>query len=680
MISVAFNAAAYLLDDAPDWSADILLEAAIPASYERGLTGRETRRPTGDTLRLSCSYSAILTSLPAITTLRNSLQALNTQNVLCPLWPAGFIPGATPPVTAAFYATFNADGSFNSIQPASALPFALFAYPLMVGLLKENPDPQLLAGGVLAVDYKFAENGNYPLVPAAFVPPAGLVAAGGLRPLFPFCPDWSTLPNSGDSEQDLTKQPLGAQRTLATAYYNQRGRRTVKQFFTLRGADPFNLLAFFTAMGGEQNNFWLGAALTEANLAANLGSADGTMTVDNGAALGTNAYILVGDGIHRVPLAVSGVAGNVWTLAAAPGTAFNVGMTTIESMVLARFDLLKLTLKFTSPLLAEGTLNFKELPWETNAVAGETYGTTMGALPAVASFFQFTMTTPSGATNWYFCGYERNLSDGVNTWLSAPMEFDNITDTADLKRTATTLKSRNFAGNPLALLFPLALEWPLMLQIFEGDINVAASTVSNLRCYFFGEVNGGKMEPPFITAECQTLSHIFDRQVPRRQYQVTDNWCLFETANGLLPANWKWNALVVSYDAPTCTLIVGTLTTANAFGATLAGLPATVTAQHFFAAGYLILTAAGSGTQQVRMIGDNLTIVAGQLTLYLATALATAPTAGDVVALYPGYDGQATTAKNKFNNFQTKFGGFPFMPVGNPTVMRITQPSGGGKK
>lgn len=209
-----------------------------------------------------------------------------------------------------------------------------------------------------------------------------------------------------------------------------------------------------------------------------------------------------------------------------------------------------------------------------------------------------------------------------------------------------------------------------MLQIFEGDINAAASTVSNLRCYFYGEVGGAKLEPPFITAECQTLSHIFDRQIPRRQYQVTDNWCLFETANGLAPADWLWNAVVVSYDAPTCTLIVGTITSAN--GATLAA--------HYFAAGYLIITAAGSGAQQVRMIGDSLAIVAGQVTLSLAGALAAAPTAGDTVKLYPGYDGQAATARTKFNNYQKRFGGFPFMPVGNPTVLRITQPSGGGKK
>jgi hypothetical protein len=355
---------------------------------------------------------------------------------------------------------------------------------------------------------------------------------------------------------------------------------------------------------------------------------------------------------------------------AAPGTAFNVGLTSIESLVLARFDVLKLTLNFSSPTLATTTVKFKELPWETNAVAGETYGTTMGALPVTATFFQFTMTTPSSTTTWYFSNYERNLSDGVNTWLSVPMEFDAINETADLKRNDTTITSRNFAGNPLALLFPLALEWPLMVQLFEGDVTAATSAVSNLRCYFYGEVGQADLEPPFISAKCSTLSHIFERLLPRRLYQANDNFVLFETANGLLPANWKWNAVVVSYNAATATLILGTITSSN--GATLAA--------HYFAAGYMIVTAASGGAQQVRMIGDSTVVVAGQLTLYLSTPLMTAPSVGDVVNLFPGYDGQAATALNKFGNYQQKFGGFPFMPVGNPTVLRITQPTGGGKK
>jgi hypothetical protein len=675
MISVVFNAApALLIDDQPNWDAGFAVDATIPASYERGLSGRETRRPTADTLRLRCKFTAVLENPVAVTNLRNSIQALNVQPVLCPFWPAGFQPGITPPVTAAFYALFNSDGTFSSIQPAAALPFVLPAYPLMVGIFSTDPDPVMLDAGKVQVDFDFSDNGNYPLIPAAFAAPNGLNAAGGMRPLFPFIPDWSTTPHSGSSEQDVERRQIGNLRTLAAAYYAQRGRRKTQQFFTLQNSDAFNLLRFFSDMGGEQNNFWLGACLTEASLTANLGAAGMVMTVDNGAALGTNAFILLSDGVHRVPLVVDSVAGNIWNLDSAAGTAFTAGQTRIESLVLARFDALKLTVNFNSPIYATAQVSFKETPWETNAVAGEIYGTTMGALPMTGTFFKYTQTTPSGVTTWYFTGFERNLSDGVNVWLSAAMEYDTIIQTADLKRNSTAITSRNFPGNPLAQLFPLQLEWPLMVEIFEGDINGGANTVSNLRCYFYGECGTCQPEPPFLVVNCKTLSHIWDRKIPRRQYQRTDNWVLFETANGLTPADWQWNAVVVSYDASTSTLVVNTLvqqTPANAL--------ANATPIHWFAAGYLIIT-AGSGKQQVRMIGDNTAPAGGSMSVFLATALTTAPSAGDVVNLFPGYDGQAATAKNKFNNYQAKFGGFPFMPIGNPTVLRITQPSGTGKK
>jgi hypothetical protein len=670
MISVVFNGnAAYLLDDWPMWDTDFVLDATISAVTERGLSGRETRRVTGDTLRLEAKFTCWLSNAIAVTNLRNSLQGLNAQQVLCPLWPAGFNAGVTPPMTASFYATFNADFSFNSIQPAAALPFALFAVPLMVGYLKEIPNASLLTDAEGKISFHFVDADIYPLAPQAYAPPAGLTATGGagLRPLFPFAPDWSTVPQSGESDVDVDRRQIGQLRTLASAYYAQRNRRKVTQHFRLQNLDPFNLLAFFVAMGGEQNNFWLGAALSEAGLTANVAATDTALHVDNGANIGTNSFVLLNDNNNRVPLVVSSVVGNTWNLSAAPGTAFGKQTTRIESLVLARFDDLKLTLNFTRPDLAHCTLKFCELPWETNAVAGETYGTTMGALPTTAILFVFTLTTPSGTTTWYFTNFERNLVDaGANTYLSVPMEFDAITETAVLDRQSLKLTARNFANNPLSLLVPFQLEWPLMVKIIEADVT-APNTAGNFRTYFFGEVGKANVEPPFIDADCMSLNHIFDRQLPRRLYVRTDNWVLFEGANGLVPANWKWSGQVVSYNAANSTLVVSTITSTN--GAALTA--------NWFTAGYCVITTGG--VLQARMIGSNTAPAGGSMTIYLSSPLFTVPNAGDTIQMYAGYDMQSATAINKFNNY-ANFGGFPFIPIGNPTVLRIQQPSGSGKK
>jgi Phage conserved hypothetical protein BR0599 len=668
MIPVTYNGApAFLLDDLPDWSTAVALDASLPASYERGLTGRETRRPTGDTLRLELKWSAVVTGA-ALTTLRNSLQALNTQPVLCPFWPAAFAPGSTPPATAASYATFDG-GTFSAVVPAADIDSqspALTAYPLLVGILAEIPDPQLLAAPLARVDFKFTENANPSLALPPFTPPSGIAAAGGARPLFPFAPDWNTPPKSGGAEVDLTRQPLGAGRELAQAYYDQRPRRRLEQTFTLLDAQPLNLLSFLLAMGGGQNSFWLPAALMETRLTADALASDTALQVDNPAGLGINSFVLLESGATRLPLAVSGITSNFWNLAGAVGTAFAAAPTQVESLVLARFDAPKLSLTFTSPNLATATLRFKELPWETAAVAGETVGATMGALPVTAMLYVFTLATPGAPAVYRFTNFERDLACGGDTYAHVHIENDDLTELPSLERQNITIKTRSFPGNPLALLVPFQLEWPLQVQLYEAD--VTGSTAGNLRCHFSGEVSEARADGPFIDATCASLSWMFDRAAARRLYQDNDNWVLFEPANGLSPADWEWHAVVAAYDAATATLVVGSLSSSNS--ATLAA--------HYFAAGYVKITTGGR--DQCRMVGDSLPPAAGQLTLALTAPLFTAPHAGDAVALYAGYDGQFSTALTKFAGSGIHYGGFPFMPAGNPFVLKISPNAGTGKK
>ena len=668
MISVTFNGnPAFLIDDVPDWSTPVQVSASMPAAYERSLTGKETRRQTGDTLRLELKFTSYVAGDVAITTLRNSFQALNVQPVLCPFWPGGFAAGTMPVITASWYVLL--DGvSAPSIQPASALGsgFARFAYPLMVGMLAEIPDVAMDAMANAPVSYHFKENDATKLTPPTFNATAGLAAASGTRPMFPFAPDWSKRPTSLAAEVDITRDQIGAMRPLASFYYTQPSRRRIQQGFTLLAGDALNLLSFFVTVGGENNSFWLPAGLIEARLTANVLTTDTTLTVDNGAALGNNGFIVLKGPASAVPLAVTGVAGNTWTLSGAVGTAFSAATTNVESLVLARFDALKLDINFVSPTTAGITVKFKELPWEMAAAAGETIGTTMGALPTTAMLYVFTLTTPGANTLYYFTNFERNLSDGTNTYLSAPMENGNIIDSASLERQNVSIKARNFSGNPLALLVPFQLEWPLELAIYEAD--VSGTTASNLRCYFNGEISDVSLDGPILTANAASLNWMFDRSAARRLFQNNDNFVLFETANGLSAADWQWNAVVVSYDVPSATLVVGTITSSNP----------TTTVAHFFAAGYLQLTHAAVPVQY-RMIADSSAVTAGQITLNLSSPLATAPSVGDAVLLYPGYDGQYETAINTFAN-AANFGGFPWIPVGNPFVLKITQPTGSGKK
>ncbi|MBU6409386.1 MAG: phage BR0599 family protein, partial [Verrucomicrobia bacterium] len=435
-----------------------------------------------------------------------------------------------------------------------------------------------------------------------------------------------------------------------------------------------NLLSFFSQMGGEQNSFWLPANLAECRLTEDVLPTDDSLAVDNGLELGNNTFIALNDGINRAPLIVTGVQPDKIVLSGPVGQVFGANDTQVESLVLARFDALKLTLNFVHSQLARCQVRFKELPWETGAVAGETIGETMGSLPTTAMLYVFTETTPAGATTWRFTNFERDLSDGANEYTSAAMQNDAITDAPNLERQSVNIKSRNFAGNPMALLLPFQLEFPLTVAIYEADLaENEPGNVTNLRCYFSGEVSEIALDGPIITATCESLSWMFDRTAARRLYQNNDNWNLFEPANGLAASDWQWNATVVSYDAPTATLVIGAIAANNQ------GLNgATVLAAHYFAAGYAQIT-TGAATQY-RMVGDSTAIAGGEITVSLAQALSTVPNVGDAVKIFAGYDGQYETAIGKFAN-GPKFGGFPFIPVGNPFVLKITQPAyGPGKK
>lgn len=666
MITVIFNGGtAYLLDDLPDWESGFALDAQIPAVIEQGLNGLETRGQRGDTLRLSVKFSCTLEGA-AVPALRNALQGLNVQPVLCPLWPAMFQPGDTPPVTAPYYVAIG-DDEAPSIHAAADLPLTRQACPLMVGKLAQVPDPNLLAPDVATLQYSFIESdGANIMTPAAFVPTDALAAANGTRPIFPWRPDWATVPVSASAKVDIERQQIGQGRELQEAYYTQDARRDGMQNFTLEGVDIWNLLSFFIGSGSEIQNFWLPMGITEANLTADVAAVDTALNVDNAPALAVGAFVVLDDLTNRVPLKISAVGDSSWTVPAV-GTAFTAADTRIESLMLARFDTVKLSLRFDAADVATCQIKFKEVPYEVQGGSAETIGETMGPMVTRAFLYVFTVKYPGATQVWRFTDFERQLTDAdENNYIAEPFENDDITETATIERQSVNIKSRNFAGNPLGLMVPFDLEWPLLIQIYEAD--VAGNAVSNLRCYFNGEITKCDTDGPFLSATAQSLSSLFDRQIPRRLIQPGCNWILFEGKCGLLQADWQWTGEVSDYDPDLLTLTLTSVTSTNA-----AALVA-----HFFAGGFLSVGVGNAA--QYRMIVDSTAVAGDSLQLVLANPFTTAPGAGVTVTFHPGCDGMVSTCRNKFNNF-VNFGGFPFTPAANPSMFQTTQAAyGGGKK
>ena len=97
---------------------------------------------------------------------------------------------------------------------------------------------------------------------------------------------------------------------------------------------------------------------------------------------------------------------------------------------------------------------------------------------------------------------------------------------------------------------------------------------------------------------------------------------------------------------------------------------------NWFAGGWVEFGAGA--TFQRRGILQSTALAAGALSVTVDRDPNPYPVAGDHVVLYPGCDQTVTTCQSKFGNF-LNFGGHPFLPIANPSV--IVQPAtGSGKK
>lgn len=667
MKSVTFNSVpAYLLDDAPDWTQAVELRVEALAYMERGLTQIEARRPLSESLRCKLEYRAVLAD-GALVAMRNALQDLNTQPVLCPLWPAEFAAGTTPACATDYY--YVPGDPAGPVRPSSALPFTRTAYPLLIGRFAMRPTPQLLHGEAARVMIRWEEDDavSTGIAPGAFTTPGGLPdASSEVRPLFPFAPNWNVEPGAGGSEIELESQEIGQGRAIPKAFYAQPAKRIVEQVFLLADDQPWQFLRFFK--DELVSPFWVPSGLSEVRLTADVESQDNALTVDDPASLGGNAYVVLDDLLERVPLHVTGTSGNDLTLEQAVGTAFSKELTRVESLMLGTFDQRAAVLAFMRPGVCTVELRFHESPWEVAGASGEVAGDTMGALNVTAFLYVFSVAYPGATQYWRFTNYERSLTYAANPYLSKPIDHGSLLEYLGLDRVALSLRARHFTGNPLSLMVPFTLEWPLVLDIYE--CTVASESVANVNRLFHGEVDSAEFDGPFIRAQAKSLSSLFDRKLPRRLLQPSCNWSLFETGCAIDREFWKWTGVVVSYSAATCELVL------SGVARTIA--PAIEGSAHYFAGGYLYF-GAGTGVQY-RMIGDSTAESANELTLVLATPFTVAPAVGATVTFHPGCDGNYSTCKDRFSN-GARFGGFPFMPPGNPSGAKVEgEPTSGGKK
>jgi len=216
---------------------------------------------------------------------------------------------------------------------------------------------------------------------------------------------------------------------------------------------------------------------------------------------------------------------------------------------------------------------------------------------------------------------------------------------------------------------PLTIEFPVKVEIYEVEVeNYIVQTIN--KC-FSGEIVNVKFDGLIVTAEAKNITGLFERKTPRRLLQTSCNWLIYEPSCGVDFNFWTWQGVVNTYNPNTLEILIENISPKNVNQTK----PIT---ENFFLGG---LISHGTGSEkEFRTIIVNQSINNNKMVLLISSAFNNPINVGDYLEFSVGCDGQYTTCKDKFSNL-SNFGGFPFMPLSNPSVLKVSQNvSSGGKK
>lgn len=664
----------WILPYAPDWRSGIETRFTLPADAERSLTGRESRRAYADKLRTEIAYESQLTGQEAAT-LRNALQASNFEDlpIWFPFWPGEwyFEPGYGSVFSSAQSIQWNSNGSASFVADPSSLigPYALNTkwIPALRGYFSETPTIEAITDELFVARFRIKEDGPTSL--ALHVNGSGLAygpqISGRNYPVFPFRPQWRGPIESGKAEIEVDRRDMGFNREEVRVVYPQSPERALRFELSLHGNQSgADLIEFFDVAQGNAATFWCPTWMSEVRLSADAQAGVTTLPVTEGNNIGSNAYLALVDRAGTTEIRqISSKSANSIVLMQGISFAHQQATTSLATAALVRFARSGLTLRWRSTDEVEASVELKEAATDYFTPTGETHGDTIGTLHRSCFLYRFTVEYPGTSQVWRFTSYEDSLEDASKTYTPQPIEHGEIRETLNLERNEVQLRTRAFTDNPLLRFIPFRLEFPMKLEIIEAKIWPGGTTIYDWRRLFSGEVSRVKMDGPYISAKAVQVGNLFERKLPRVLMQPTCNYALFDGACGLNKDDWKYRGYVLA------TLLNPTRIQLR----NLARVTGTWVQPdlHWFAGGWIEL---GSGTDfESRFIADATsydTSGNGFIELTLSTPFGRIPAVDEEVFLFPGCDGKRGTCKDKFGNY-TRFGGFPHMPVGNPSMVKM---------
>lgn len=664
----------FILTEAPDWQSRFAATFEVITQWESGLTAREARRPHAATLRARFRYKLTLEGTEAIQ-FATWLRSYQGQPVLVPYWPVAttwanrtqiLITGGLKIAWVDGWGTWATYTGSEPGFPAAGDNVA----PCLWGRL-ESREGRWISATVFEYEVDFTETGSadYAMTPAsATFQPGPNLAGYAVRPRLLTVPlDWDAPGESFNLR--IQREQLGFSRAPVETIYPQTNAAEIDlKVLTETATDFWSFLRFFYAYGAG-TAFWAPVWRSAAVMSAGITSPSTALSVTSAAGVQSGDYLAFIQGQSIVSTArISSIAGNTLNLDAAPGT-LTAADTVVCRLVLARFQKPRLTIEHLVGPTAQCAFTASEVPPEYTPAGDETLGTTIGLLSTRGYVYELSQTIGVTTTTTRLTSYESNLTVSGNTYTSRKIDHGSVRQSLFVDRDEIEIRSEVVSGDPLVKLATAQSEAPVRITI--SSVDVSGSTGNNATVIFTGEILGVSVRGSRLTAKAVSAGTVFDRVYPRFRMQVGCNHALFSTGCALLKSDWEFTANVLNPGSPGFPFTFDLFNLARTVGT----LP-TVTAG-WFAGGWAEFGTGANLTR--RAILDNSANISGLMTITLARDPVPFPSAYAAVKLYPGCDGAKATCVDKFSNY-LNFGGHPFLPSTNPSLVKMSQNLAGGKK
>lgn len=470
----------------PNTKWEIEIKHTLEVAIEEGRTGRENRYGTHEEIRHE--LKANFTAPKAIAEeLESALWNLTTEFIGVPLFiDAMSVANWGDLVYDAAY-VLNYDTTGFAIYASDDIPEEPdyeMLAPLFVGRLKSRPRLTALTQGDAQYSLTILERSPWDFR----ISPAAQ-AVGDSWPAL-LVENVRQLPETW-TDDIIEYQTIGDGRVEAVAHDEGVNRRRQKLLFTLSNRTEIRtLLNFFKARGGRRESFVVPWAFRPSDADA----------------------------------------------AATPHS------TTV------RFATDSLTLRYKHASLASVSIEFVQLPWELEAVEGETPEQS----PRVY-FYRFTLDVPDTPVVWRYTNYGKPLTradDGE--YVTAPIEHDAITQTIDLQDSSVKLVTWIFAGNPLVKVAQRRYDTPLQVEIFEGS----PTAPSDAEIVYSGSIGSPELNGRRFDVPTTLLGGLLETKVPGFMFSERCNHEFCQAGCNLDPDDWTFDGTADSTDGLDLTLTV----------------------------------------------------------------------------------------------------------------------------